>query len=66
MCGFYDVSVAKFGQVNNLITGAENFGDARGRVRRIRFHVHCPPAEPGVRERRPELRASADEQLLRD
>ena len=26
MCGFYDVSVAKFGQIDNLITGAENFG----------------------------------------
>jgi hypothetical protein len=26
MCGFYDVSVAKFGQMNNLITGARNFG----------------------------------------
>jgi hypothetical protein len=26
LCGFYDVSVAKFGQVNNLIAGAEKFG----------------------------------------
>jgi hypothetical protein len=26
MCGFYDVSVTKFGQVDNLITRAENFG----------------------------------------
>src|SRR6185503_12740954 len=26
MCGFYDVSVAKFGQMDNLITGAKNFG----------------------------------------
>ncbi len=25
-CGFYDVSVAKFGEMNNLITSAENFG----------------------------------------
>jgi hypothetical protein len=29
MCGFYDVNVTKFGQVNNLITGAENFGSKR-------------------------------------
>jgi hypothetical protein len=26
MCGFYDVSVAKFGQMDNLITGAKKFG----------------------------------------
>jgi len=26
MCGFYDVSVAKFGQMDNLITGAGKFG----------------------------------------
>jgi hypothetical protein len=26
MCGFYDVSVAKFGQMDNLVTGAKNFG----------------------------------------
>jgi hypothetical protein len=26
MCGFYDVSVAKFGLMDNLITGAKNFG----------------------------------------
>jgi hypothetical protein len=26
MCGFYDVSVAKFGEVDNLITRAESFG----------------------------------------
>jgi hypothetical protein len=26
LCGFYDVSVAKFGLMNNLITGAKNFG----------------------------------------
>jgi hypothetical protein len=26
ICGFYDVSVAKFGQNDNLITGAEKFG----------------------------------------
>ena len=26
MCGFYDVSVAKFGESTNLITRAENFG----------------------------------------
>ena len=29
MCGLYDISVAKFGQTNNLITQASNFGDAR-------------------------------------
>ena len=26
LCGFYDVSAAKAGQVNNLITGSNNFG----------------------------------------
>ena len=26
MCGFYDVSVAKFGQMDNLLTGASSFG----------------------------------------
>jgi hypothetical protein len=26
ICGFYDVSVAKFGQLDNLITSAEHFG----------------------------------------
>jgi hypothetical protein len=26
VCGFYDVSVAKFGQVNNLVSQASNFG----------------------------------------
>jgi hypothetical protein len=26
LCGFYDVSVAKFGQIDNLVTGAKNFG----------------------------------------
>jgi hypothetical protein len=29
VCGLYDISVTKFGQTNNLITQASNFGDAQ-------------------------------------
>ena len=42
MCGFFDVSVAKFGEMEELITSSENVRPAGGRVRRIRFQRSTP------------------------
>ena len=59
ICGLYDVSVAKFGLTDNLITFADNFGkESAGLRRRGSEHERAVP-QRSARRRRHQHRADA-------
>ena len=46
VCGLYDVAPAKFGQVNNLVTRASNYGNGKYRASANFFTDRRQPQHP--------------------